>query len=119
MFHADRPIASMHHTAALTGGWALTAAGVLALPLPGPFTTPAFLFGGLVLVRRSRMVRHGVAALRARFIERSDRLTLRSRYWPRAARYVVLRTDPRRVHPRARGWELPYIASSCSVSTSV
>jgi len=82
----------------LTGGWALIAAGVLAFPLPGPFSTPAITLGGLVLARRSRTFRHGVAQLRSKFPESSKALTKRSSGWPRPMRYVVLRTDPRRVH---------------------
>jgi hypothetical protein len=90
--------ASMQNTAMLTGGWALIAAGVLAFPLPGPFSSPAITLGGLILARRSPAFRHGVAQLRARFPESSNALTQRSRGWPRSMRYLVLRTDPRRVH---------------------
>jgi hypothetical protein len=38
-----------------------------------------------------------VAAIRSRFPETSLGLTRRSRTWLRPLRYIVLRTDPRRV----------------------
>jgi hypothetical protein len=92
--------ASFHNAALLTGGWVLVVAGILALPLPGPFTTPAVALGGVVLTRHSAGFRHGVARLRSRFPRGSDAISRRSRGWPRALRYLVLRTDPRRVSPR-------------------
>ena len=97
MLRPDTMLATGCQTAMLASGWLLIAAGLLALPLPGPFTTPALTMGGLVLARRSTTFRHGVARLRGRFPENSRRLTERSRAWPRMARYIVLRTDPRRM----------------------
>jgi len=79
------------------GGWALFVAGIIIAPLPGPFGAPIMAAGGLVLVRRSRAFRRSVAAIRARFPEASARLAQKSRNWPRALRYLVVRTDPSRV----------------------
>ena len=90
--------ASMHTAAMLTSGWALIAAGVIVFPLPGPFSSPAFTLGGLILAQHSPAFRHGIARLRARFPESSSALTKRSQGWPRPMRYLVLRTDPKRVH---------------------
>ena len=97
MFRMDFDSVSMHHAAMLTGGWALIAAGLLTLPLPGPFSTPAFALGGLMLTRRSRSFRRVVAGVRSIFPSRSVALTECSRHWPRPIRYIVLRTDPRRM----------------------
>ena len=73
--------------------------------------------GGLMLVGRSPTFRRWAASLRSWFPESSAKLTIKSRGWPRALRYLILRTDPRRVlgrvtivasrfQPRARGWAL-------------
>jgi uncharacterized membrane protein YbaN (DUF454 family) len=97
MVSPNRRVAAIGNAAILTGGWTLIAMGVLALPLPGPFTTPALTSGSLVLARRSPTFRQTVAALRRPFPQTSAALTRRSRRWPRAVRYVVLRTDPGRV----------------------
>ena len=88
----------IQNAAIVTGGWALIAAGVLTLPVPGTFSTPVIALGGIVLVRRSPGFRHGVARLRTRFPETSTAVTRSSRHWPRSIRYLVLRTDPLRVH---------------------
>ena len=97
MFQINFQVPPVSNAIALTGAWVLVAAGILAIPLPGPFTTPALAVGGLVLVRRSRGFRRAIAVLRIQFPEHSARLTVRSRSWPRVLRYLVLRTDPRRV----------------------
>lgn len=89
--------ASIRNLATLASGWTLVAAGVLSLPLPVP-STPALAMGGVLLSRRSMTFRRGVARLRSRVPGISARLTRRSRPWPRALRYVVLRTDPRRLN---------------------
>jgi hypothetical protein len=59
--------------------------------------------GGVMLTRHSPAFRHGVARLRARFPLGSAAISRRSRRWPRAVRYLVLRTDPRRVAPLSGG----------------
>ena len=89
-------IASMQNTAVLAGGWALIVGGIIAAPIPGPFSIPAVALGGLVLARRSPRFRRNVATVRAWFPGLSQRLTRKSASWPRTLRYVVLRTDPRR-----------------------
>ena len=105
---------AMAEVVLLAAGWLLFAFGVIAIPLPVPFETPALTLGGLILARRSPTFRRGVARVRAHFPATSQAVSRRSRRWPRALRYVVLRTDPRRVAPlrrsapassaRARGW---------------
>lgn len=92
--HYDWP--AMHSTALLTGGWILVVAGIVSLPLPAP-SSPAITLGGLLLARHSRFFRCMVAAMRSRFPETSLSLTNRSRTWLRPLRYIILRTDPRRV----------------------
>jgi len=96
MFRPEFHLANLPIGMQVTGGWALIALGILALPLPGPFTIPPIALGGVVLIRHSRSFRVGVSWVRARFPESSAEITRRSRQWPRALRYVVLRTDPRR-----------------------
>ncbi len=94
---ADFGATSLQSTVLLAGAWALILAGILTLPVPAPTSTPAITLGGLLLARRSRRFRTGVAALRRRWPDSSRGLTRRSAGWPRPLRYVVLRTDPRRV----------------------
>lgn len=88
---------ALHHAVILAGGWALFAIGVIGAPLPFHPGVPFMALGGFLLVRRSRSFRRMMAVVRARFPRNSDRLTRRSRHWPRALRYLILRTDPRRV----------------------
>ena len=90
-------IEAIQNTAILTGGWALLLTGILTIPLPGPFSAPIIALGGVALARRSATFRLGVARIRARFPRGSRALSARARGWPRALRYLVLRTDPRRV----------------------
>jgi len=105
----------MHHAVMLAGGWVLFAIGVIGAPLPLHPGLPLLALGGLMLVGRSPTFRRWAATLRAWFPQSSAKLTLKSRGWPRALRYLILRTDPRRVlgrtsvaapryQPRARGW---------------
>jgi len=82
---------------ALAGGWALFAVGTVGASLPGHLGLPIMVAGGIVLARRSRSFRRMMAGIRARFPVGSERLTARCRRWPRALRYLILRTDPRRV----------------------
>ena len=96
MFRPEFHLANLPIGMQVTGGWALIALGILALPLPGPFTIPPMALGGVVLIRHSRTFRVGVGWVRSRFPEKSAEITRRSRTWPRALRYIVLRTDPRR-----------------------
>jgi hypothetical protein len=107
-----------HHAIMVAGGWVLFAIGVLGAPLPLHPGFPFLALGGIILVGRSRRFRRWAATLRAWFPKSSNRLTARCRNWPRALRYLVLRTDPRRVlgrerfarpcpvQLRARGWAL-------------
>ena len=89
--------ASIRNLAMLAGGWTLIAAGLLSLPLPAPCSTPALALGGMVLSQRSTTFRRGMARIRSRVPALSANITQRSRKWPRSMRYVVLRTDPRRI----------------------
>lgn len=96
MFKQGSHFAHIRNAAALASGWALVALGVAALPIPGPFTMPTIALGGMLLVRRSRSFRCGAARIRIWFPESSQALSRKSHKWPRAIRYVVLRTDPSR-----------------------
>ncbi|HLG88239.1 MAG TPA: hypothetical protein VKZ79_13700 [Alphaproteobacteria bacterium] len=89
--------ASIRNLAVLAGGWTLIAAGLLSLPLPAPCSAPVLALGGVVLSQRSMTFRRGVARVRSRAPRLSASLTRRCRKWPRPMRYVVLRTDPRRI----------------------
>lgn len=84
------------HLLMLGAGWSLVALGIVIAPLPGPLGAPVMALGGFVLVRRSRFFRKGVAWIRGRFPEGSDRLHDMSRSWPRMFRYLVVRTRPKR-----------------------
>ena len=107
----------MHHAVMVAGGWLLFAIGMVGAPLPFHPGLPLLALGGIMLVGRSPTFRRWTATLRSWFPENSAKLTLRSRGWPRPLRYLILRTDPRRVlgrpavwarpyYPRARGWAL-------------
>jgi len=91
----------MHHALMLAGGWLLFAIGLVGAPLPLHPGLPLLALGGIILAGRSPRFRRLAAGLRARFPASSERLTRMSRNWPRALRYLVLRTDPRRVLGRA------------------
>ena len=93
----DFDLAAFQSAAIMAGGWVLILTGLLTLPTPAPVSTPAIAFGGMLLTRHSRRFRLGVAALRRRWPTGSGLLTRLSARWPRALRYVVLRTDPRRI----------------------
>jgi hypothetical protein len=100
----------MHHAVMLAGGWVLFAIGMIGAPLPFHPGLPLLALGGLMLVGRSPRFRRWAARLRACIPEGSAKLTEKSRRLPRPLRYLILRTDPRRVlgrnytPPRARGW---------------
>jgi len=82
---------------ATAAGWFLLVAGIVIAPLPGPMGAPLMAAGGLVLVRRSRRFRRMVAGVRGRFPTASGKLDHASRKWPRALRYLVVKTHPSRV----------------------
>src|SRR5690242_1435832 len=88
---------ALHHAVMLSGGWALFGLGVIGAPLPLHPGVPLLALGGLMLVGRSRSFRRLVAHLRRQVPGYSAVLTVRSRTWPRALRYLIVRTDPRRV----------------------
>jgi len=90
----------LHHAVMLAGGWLLFGVGLVGAPLPLHPGLPFLALGGIILAGRSRSFRRTAATLRAWFPKGSDQLTRRSRAWPRPLRYLVLRTDPRRVLPR-------------------
>ncbi len=94
----DFDFAAFQSNALLAGAWALILAGILTLPIPAPTSTPAITVGSLLLARHSRRFRVAVAALRRCWPYGSDILASRSAGWPRGLRYVVLCTDPQRVH---------------------
>ena len=91
----------IHHAVMLAGGWVLFAIGIVGAPLPLHPGLPFLALGGIILAGRSPRFRRSVARLRAWFPSKSERLTRMSRNWPRPFRYLVLRTDPRRVLGRA------------------
>ena len=99
-----------HHAMMVAGGWALFGVGLIGAPLPLHPGLPFLALGGMMLAGRSRSFRRMAASLRALMPQSSEKLTARSRNWPRCLRYLILRTDPRRVlgrpfaYPRARGW---------------
>ena len=92
----------VHHAVMLAGGWVLFAIGVLGAPLPLHPGLPLLALGGIMLVGRSPAFRRLAATLRSWFPRGSDKLTKLSRGWPRPVRYLILRTDPRRVLHRQR-----------------
>jgi len=88
---------ALHQAAMLASGWTLFGLGVVGAPLPLHPGIPLMALGGIMLAGRSRSFRRLVARARRRVPGYSQALTSRSRRWPRAIRYLVIRTDPRRV----------------------
>jgi hypothetical protein len=82
--------------ARLFGGWVLVVGGGILTPLPIPVGLLLFGLGLAVLARDSRMVRHGVRRLRARYPGLSARLNDAGRRAPRWLARLIRLTEPRR-----------------------